>query len=121
MIEFNFHGEDGVLMIHPQSSLEAEDFKMLTAFVDPIIERNEKLNGIMISADHFPGWKDLAGFVSHFRFVKDHHKNVKRVAMVGDGAFVTILPEIAKHFVNAEVKHFDHNDKQEALHWLKVH
>jgi len=50
--------------------------------------------------------------------VKDHQKKVKRIAFVADQALLSILPSIATHFVEAEVKHFDLDQLAEAEAWI---
>ncbi|MDH5588321.1 MAG: STAS/SEC14 domain-containing protein [Nitrospirota bacterium] len=52
------------------------------------------------------------------RFVKNHNQKIKKVAAVTDSGFLSIMPHIANHFVDAEVKHFDYGDKDRALDWL---
>jgi len=33
---------------------------------------------------------------------------------------VRIIPSVASHFVKAEIKHFNYDDKDRALEWLVV-
>ncbi len=40
----------------------------------------------MIKTGHFPGWEDLDAMLQHFRFVREHHNQIRRVALVTDGA-----------------------------------
>ena len=53
-----------------------------------------------------------------FRFVQDHHRQTRRVAMVSDSTLLTIAPKIAAHFVAAEVRHFDASGRKDALAWF---
>ena len=45
--------------------------------------------------------------MSHLKFVANHHRQIERIAAVTDGGFLTIVPRIADHFVQAKIKHFD--------------
>jgi hypothetical protein len=119
MINYELLRTDGILIVRPEAPLEATDFQRLAQEIDPYIEANGKLHGIMIDAEAFPGWKDFAALLAHLRFVKDHHRKVQKVAAVGDSSFVTIAPKIVSHFVQADVRHFPHAQKQEALLWLR--
>jgi len=38
---------------------------------------------------------------------------------VTDSGFLKVLPRIAEHFVQAKVRHFDFDKKDEALAWLE--
>ena len=118
MISHEFLRDRGILIVTPEGPLEKADFEVIGREVDPYIEAQGQLNGLLISAKSFPGWKDFAALVSHLRFVKNHHQKIQKVAAVTDSGFLSILPHIANHFVAAEVKHFDFRDKDRALEWL---
>ena len=119
MIKHELLADDGIVVITPAGRLEAEDFKQLAATVDPFIEEHGKLEGIMIHVESFPGWKDFAGLLSHLRFVKEHHRQISKVALVTDSKAAAVAESLAKHFVSAQIKHFDFNEKTQALAWLK--
>jgi hypothetical protein len=74
----------------------------------------------MIEAESFPGWSDFSALLAHFRFVRDHHKKISKVAVVSDDRVLTTLPSVAAHFVSAEVRHFPYTGKLDALKWLRV-
>src|SRR5258708_5637945 len=81
MIDFELDAAHSVLLVRPESALAKEDFVALAKVVDPQIEANGDLNGLIISAPGFPGWDSFAALVTHFRFVRDHHKHIKKVAV----------------------------------------
>ena len=119
MVKYELLQESGILVIRPEGSLEASDFQKITQDVDPYVEANGELHGVLIDAKSFPGWKDFAAVVAHLRFVKDHHRKIGKVAAVSDSSFLSIAPNIASHFVQAEVRHFPHSQMVEALAWLR--
>lgn len=111
--------DEKILIITPEGSLKEADFETLAEEVDPFIEAMGTLNGLMIYSESFPGWENFAALLSHMKFVKGHHQKIKKVAAVTDSNFLSILPRVANHFVDAEVKHFAYKDKNVALDWLK--
>jgi hypothetical protein len=119
MIEAKLFREEGVVEVYPSGALKAVDFEQLAALVDPFIEANGALKGVMIVADRFPGWDSFGALIGHVRFVREHHKLVRRVATVSDGATLSLLPQLAKHFVKAEVRHFPFAERDAAMEWLK--
>jgi len=52
------------------------------------------------------------------RFVRDHHRNVDRVAVVTDSTILSIGPKVAEHFAHPEFKVFRSGEKANALAWL---
>ena len=106
-------------MVRPQGPIRVGDFEAVAKVVDPYIEQAGGLRGIMVEASSFPGWDSFAALVSHLRFVRDHHRLVAKIAAVSDSAILSIAPHIAKHFVKAEFRHFDANEREAALAWLR--
>ena len=119
MIEFELLEDEGILHVVPVAALEAKDFAELARTVDPYLEAHGPLNGLIIEAESFPGWANFGSLLSHFRFVKDHHRKIRKVAAVTDSDFLSILPSVAAHFVDAEVRHFPFADKSEAMEWIR--
>jgi len=106
-----------VLVIEPKGALNSEDFDYLSSVVDPWIESHKTLRGLVIHAEKFPGWENLGSLIRHMRFVRDHHRQIERVAVAADGAVSEIMPALAAHFVKAEIKHFAYRDLEIAIQW----
>lgn len=119
MVNYELLRDEGILILRPQDSLEASDFQNIAKEIDPYIEANGKLHGVMIDAESFPGWKDLDAMVAHLKFARQHHRKIERLAVVSDSNFLTMAPQIAGHFVQAEVRHFPYSQKNNALAWLR--
>ncbi len=105
-------------LIEPQGPLTKQDFAAIARQVDPIIESQGQLDGLIIKTRTFPGWESLGDVIAHFRFVRNHHHAINKVALVTDAEVAEIFPSIVKHFVKAEVRHFDFDDYDEAVAWI---
>ncbi len=120
MIDAKLLREEGILVVSPADKLQPEDFEQLRLLVNPYIEEHGNLNGLLIDAEHFPGWANFSGLLSHLRFVQNYQTKIKRVAAVTDNGFLAILPNVAKHFVAADVRYFEYHDRDKALDWLSA-
>lgn len=118
MIEHTLDTADAILCLRPTAPLEEVDFAQLTNEVDPFIEEKGGLAGLIIDAPTFPGWESLGAMAAHFRFVRDHHKHIKKVALVTDSATGNVAEYLAAHFVAAEIKHFPAGELDEAKSWI---
>ena len=118
MLNHELLRERGILILRPEGPLRAEDFTALAGAVDPYIEQHGELKGLVIDAPACPGWENFAALLSHLRFVRDHHRKIRRIAMVSDSAFLGVAPKIASHFVSAEVRTFDTAGRATALDWI---
>jgi hypothetical protein len=119
MVEHELLRAEGILVIHPKGRLEAADFEKLAQEIDPYIEANGKLHGLMIEAESFPGWTGFGALIAHFTFVRDHHRKIEKVAVVSDSTFLSVAPRFASHFVHANLRHFAHDQRDAALAWLR--
>lgn len=115
----NLDPETAVLTLEPHGQLEKEDFEQLNVQVDAFLEEHEALNGIMISTKSFPGWDGIDAMLAHLKFVRDHQRQVKHVAIVTDGRILSHFPALARAFVSAEVKHFPAGEEEAALSWMQ--
>ena len=120
MIKSSLLRDQGVLILTPEGALQQSDFTDLAQLVDPYIEQNGELHGLMIYTQNFPHWHDFKALLTHLRFVRDHQRKVSKIATVSDNTVLSIAPSLVTHFVHAEVRHFDYADKEAAMAWLKA-
>ena len=118
MIHFELLRERNVLRITPDGPLEQADFERISNIVDPLIASNKKLAGILIQARSFPGWASFGAFLSHLKFVADHHRQVERIAVVTDSGFLKGASRFADHFVHPDIRQFAFGQEERALTWL---
>lgn len=120
MLTYQILEADNILVIEPQGPLVEEDFTQLTRDVDAHLIRTGSLAGVLVHAKAFPGWENFGGFASHLRFVRDHHQEVRKVAIASDSAFAAIAPKLGSHFIKAEIRGFDYDEREKALAWLRA-
>jgi hypothetical protein len=118
MIEHMLDRVNAVLYVRPTSALDEADFAELAGSVDPFIEQSGDLAGLVIEAPSFPGWDSFGAMAAHFRFLRDHQKRVKRIALVTDSVLGDVAEHLASHFVSAEIRHFGAGDIESATAWV---
>jgi hypothetical protein len=119
MINVRVLGDEGIIVVEPSGPLEEADFKKLAKEIDGYSEEKGRLVGLIIHTKTFPGWDDFSAFLHHMKFVKEHHKQIQRVAIVTDSKLGEIGQSIAKHFVSAQLEHFPFDDFEEAKQWIE--
>ena len=120
MLKHELLPDQGILVVKPEGALTAEDFTALAAEVDPYLEKQGEIKGLMVDAASFPGWENFAALLSHLRFVRDHHRQVRRIAVVTGSALLAAAPKIASHFVSAQIRSFDADARAAALAWIEA-
>ena len=118
MIEHRLDAARSILYLRPAGALQKEDFAQLARTVDPHIEAKGGLAGIVLDIKAFPGWESLGAMAAHLRFVRDHHRKVRRIAIVTDAKIGTLGEKLASHFVAAQIKHFPAGQVQAGEKWI---
>ena len=118
MISVSVDEQHGIIVLKPEGPLSAADFEAVAQQVDPLIERQGDLRGIVIHVQSFPGWDSFAGLVSHIKFVKNRHEHIKRVAICTDSSFGSLAESLVSHFVSAEISAFAFADVDKAKEWV---
>ena len=109
--------DSGVIVVEVTQALRARDFDELAVTADAWIEAHGHLQGLVIHARRFPGWENLGGLLRHIRFVRDHHRKIRRIALSADGELAALGPRVGEHFVQAEVKTFPFDALDSAIAW----
>jgi hypothetical protein len=118
MIDLTLDTVNSVLYVRPKAALGKSDFVQLAQAVDPYIEKTGGLAGVIIDAPSFPGWESLGAMATHFRFVRDHHKHVKKIGLVTDSPLGSVAEHLASHFVAADIRHFAAGELEAAKQWV---
>lgn len=109
--------EHTLLEVEPQGPLGESDFATLDAAMKRFEDAHGKTPRLVIHAERFPGWDSFGALLDHMKFVQGHHKAVERIAFVSDSAVVKTIPKLARHFVNARVRHFPELELNQAKTW----
>ena len=108
MITVNIDKQSSIATLVPHGALSKDDFTSISNTIDPYIEENGHLSGLVIHTKDFPGWDSFGALTAHLKFVKQHHTDSK----TGN-----VAESLANHFVKAEVKTFSFDDVDAAKHW----
>lgn len=118
MLKIELDEDVGIAILEPVGELSESDFNAASEVIDPFLENNNELQGIIIHVKSFPGWDSFSSLVAHLKFVKDHHKKITRVAFATDSPIGSFAEKVATHFVNAEIKNFDFDELEDSKKWV---
>jgi len=118
VLDFDLNTDTRVLEVRPRARLDSSDFVDLGMAVDPEITAGHDLQGLIIDAPHFPGWDGPGALLAHLRFVREHHRHVKKIALVTDSHLGEFVEHLASLFVSAEIRRFPAADIERARHWV---
>lgn len=106
-----------LLLLEPSGALSRKDLDTLTARFDGYVNARDRIPNLVVRAVSFPTWTDFAALLRHLRFIREHHRMVRKVALVSDARALDIAPRIASRFVSADIRHFPAAELDDALAW----
>jgi hypothetical protein len=105
-----------VVVVSVLGRIAVEDFEALALTVDHLIQTG-KLTGLVVDVRTTPSWQNLGSLLRHMRFVRAHHKQLRRIAFVMEGKLAGLVPGLAGQMLAPEVHCFGHTDLEIAVQW----
>ena len=118
MLKIELDESSGIVTLQPDGEISEHDFKQVSTIVNPYLENHNELKGLIIHVKSFPGWDSFSSMIEHVKFVKDHQKRIRRIAIVTDSPIGEIAEKVASHFVSAEIKKFHFDELEKSKSWL---
>jgi len=117
MIEIHV-SDEGIAEIEFEDALTSQDFDKVRGVIDDYINEKDRAPNLLIHLHQMVHWSSFKALQKHFRLVRDHHRLIKKVAVVGDVPLLNVAPEIANHFVAATIRRFPERSLRDARSWL---
>lgn len=118
MLNIEIDSKSGIAILRPDGLLSESDFLKASKTIDSYIVGNGRLAGLIISTKEFPGWESFGALVKHIKFVKNHHTEVSKVAIVTDSIIGELAQKVGSHFLSATINHYDFDKLEEAINWI---
>ena len=109
--------ESGVIVAEISEPLHAQDFDALAATAQEWLETHDGLQGIVLHARTFPGWQNTGALRRHIRFVRDHQRKVRRIAVATNSKLADVAPRLARHLVQPDIRAFGYDELDRAISW----
>ncbi len=116
MINVEVIAPDALKIVAPER-LKADDFRELAPRVESIIARYGKIR-LLIDGTRLEGWENIVAFETHAAFVKDHQRQVERIAIIAPHEWQHWLIGAVRVFLHPDVRAFDKGQDGEARRWL---
>jgi len=113
-----FDDKNGVLLLDVKKPFTHDDFKTISAIIDPFFEAHGELKGLIINAKKFPYWSDAYNRSEYLNFASANHQKFQKAALGINGFFTKIVARIARGRVHPEIKIFKYNQIEKAQSWI---
>ena len=106
------------LKLKAVGKLTHEDYKYMVPMIEgTIIGIRDVEIDALIDIREFNGWGDIEAVWDDFKFGLDHRKEFKKIAMIGDSKWQSMMAKVISLFMEGEVKFF-HNEES-GMEWLR--
>lgn len=120
MISTEFSESKKLLIITPENELNTKNILALSKIINDHINQTDHIPNLLLYLSQIPHWDGFDALKTHFKLVKEHHKLIKKVAVVSDSVVLKILPYFMDHFVAAKVRRFPENKLEDAKAWAEA-
>ncbi len=120
MIKFEINERDDIVIVRPSGALSEDDITAFASSLNGFINEHDRVPNLVLHAKSLPHWEDFDTLKHHLKLVRDHHKLVKKVAIVSDSKLIWLLRPIVDHFTGAKVRRFSERAFDDAVNWAKM-
>lgn len=107
---------DEVVAVEISEKVTRKDYQEIEVALQELLDRHGRIK-VMLILGHYTGFS-LDIFLAKLDFIKKNYRHCERVAYVSESKCLEHVVDIQKHFIKADVKHFDHTHLDEAWSWL---
>ena len=118
MIQTSFDKSDTIAILELDTKLTKADFKQVNATINKHLNSNGILAGIIVYTQTFSEWDTFEALLDRLKFINDHHKWTKYVALVSDSEVIGFPESVISHFVHAETHAFPYSNIADARRWI---
>ncbi|MEO6608436.1 MAG: STAS/SEC14 domain-containing protein, partial [Aestuariivirga sp.] len=120
MIKIEFTQSKKVLMLTLTGTLTVDGIAKIKMTLDEHINQDDNIPNLVLHLSKMPHWDGFQALKEHLKLVKDHQRLIKKIAIVGGGVAVTVVPYIMDHFIAAKLRHFPERRLEEAKTWAEA-
>jgi SpoIIAA-like len=119
MITIEKHERHNIFVLTPPKSITSDDIAELNRQMNDYVNAHDKVPNLVLRADQVPAWKNFEALADHIKFVKNHHRLVKKVAIVSDDRLIWLVRPVVDAFTGAKVRRFSADAFDKAYAWAR--
>lgn len=120
MINVDIKERENVFIVSSDAEITAEAIVGLSKTLNDYINMHDRVPNLVFRAHTVPHWKNFDALKHHFQFVRNHHKLIKKIAVVSDSKLIWLVRPIVDHFTGAKVRRFPEKAFDDAVNWAEM-
>ncbi|RNB80266.1 STAS/SEC14 domain-containing protein [Brevibacillus fluminis] len=107
---------DDVIAVEISEKVTRKDYQEIEGAFQKLVDRHGKIKVLLTLGDYTGFSMDV--FLAKLDFIKKFYRYCDRIAFVSNRNWLANIVDIEKHFIKANVKHFEPAQQDEAWSWL---
>jgi hypothetical protein len=120
MLQVDIRRRENIAIVTPEGRITSEEMSEFTQKVNDYINETDQVPSLVLHTKSVPYWANFNALRKHLEFVKNHHRLVRKVAIVSDSKLLWLARSIVDHFVVAKVRRFNENSIDDAIAWAQM-
>jgi len=120
MLQIDIRPHDNIAIVTPDGELTGEEISKFSKKVNDYINETDQVPNLVLHTKSVPYWANFDALKKHLGFVRDHHRLVRKVAIVSDSKLLWLARSIVDHFVVAKVRRFNEDSIDDAIAWAQI-
>lgn len=120
MIATDIKERENIIVATPDGGITADDITAFAEKIDTYINSHDMVPNLVFHVHKLPHWKDFHALSEHLKLVKDHHRIVKKVAVVTDSRLISLARVLVDRFTGAKVRRFPELALDDAINWAQM-
>lgn len=120
MLQIDIRSHDNIAIVTPDGDLTGEEISKFSKKVNDYINETDQVPNLVLHTKSVPYWANFDALKKHLGFVRDHHRLVRKVAIVSDSKLLWLARSIVDHFVVAKVRRFNEESIDDAIAWAQI-
>jgi len=120
MMQIEINERDDIVIARPTGALSADDIDEFASKLDDYINEHDRVPNLVLHANSLSHWENFEALKDHLKLVREHHKLVKKVAVVSDSKLIWLLRPVADQFTRPKVRRFSERAFDDAVNWAKM-
>jgi hypothetical protein len=120
MLKVDIRRRENIAIVTPEGRITSEEMSEFTQKVNDYINETDQVPSLVLQTKSVPYWANFNALRKHLEFVKNHHRLVRKVAIVSDSKLLWLARSIVDHFVVAKVRRFNEESIDDAIAWAQT-
>ena len=120
MLAVDIRAAENVFVVTPDGAITVDDIAGFNDRINTYINTHDQVPNLVVHASSLPHWKNFHALAAHFKFIKNHHTIVQKVAIVSDSKLLWLARIFVDHFTGAKVRRFPETAFDDAVGWVQM-